>query len=216
MVGQTFSFLSRYVGPNGMIAYLCNHHLWSREFKMVVHLVLLSTCRPRNHAHLRSRDFKLTIIMIEHLLLLSRYVGNRGPNLRSRDFKLTNKCVLSSDSFLPTTAVTNREYLYSAATTRFYKQRMPQLKLVGEIKVHTQIYFFIPRPKPQYAPQCNIQKTVKIKGCERPAYKFPSSYYREYLNVAAGQILLPKISRRSNDCFFNRTSTQRRLRHSRK
>ena len=172
MVGHTFSLLSRYVGPHGMIAYLCNHHLWSREFKltfiMVVHLVLLSTCRPRNHAHLRSRDFKLTIIMIEHLLLLSRYVGNRGPNLRSRDFKLTNKCVLSSDSFLPTTAVTNREYLYSAATTRFYKQRMPQLKLVGEIKVHTQIYFFILKLKPQ----CNISKTVKIKGCEYPAAKF--------------------------------------------
>ena len=91
-------------------------------------------------------------------------------------------------------------------------QSIPQLKSLGREKVYTQIYFFILKLKPQF----NIQKTVKIKGCERPAYKFPSSYYREYLNVAAGQILLPKISRRSNDCFFNRTSTQRRLRHSRK
>ena len=149
--------------------------------------------------------------MIEHFLLFSRYIGNHG-HLWPRDFKQANECFYPSISLLPTTAVTNREYLNSAATTRFYKQRMPQLKLVGEIKVYTQFYFFILKLKPQ----CNIQKTVKIKGCERPAYKFPSSYYREYLNVAAGQILLPKISRRSNDCFFNRTSTQRRLRHSRK
>ena len=107
--------------------------------------------------------------MIAHFLLLSRYVGsNRGPNLRSRDFKLTNKCVYPLDSLLLTTAVTNRECLNSAATTRFYKQRMPQLKLVREIKVHTQIYFFILKLKPQ----CNISKTVKIKGCEYPAVKF--------------------------------------------
>ena len=109
--------------------------------------------------------------MVAHFLLLSRYyVGNRGPNLRSRDFKLTNKCVYPLDSLLltTTTAVTNRECLNSAATTRFYKQRMPQLKLVGEIKVHTQIYFFILKLKPQ----CNISKTVKIKGCEYPAAKF--------------------------------------------
>jgi hypothetical protein len=45
---------------------------------------------------------------------------------------------------------------------------MPQLKLVGEIKVHTQIYFFILKLKPQN----NISKTVKIKGCEHPAAKF--------------------------------------------
>jgi hypothetical protein len=125
--------------------------------------------------------------MIAHFLLFSRYVGNRGPNLRSRDFKLTTKCVLSSDSFLLTTA---------------RKSKGSHLN-----------YFFIHKLKPKYS---SISKTVKIKGCECPAYKFPSSYYREYLNVAAGQILLPKISRRSNDCFFNRTSTQRRLRHSRK
>ena len=147
MVGHTFSLLSRYVGPHGMIAYLCNHHLWSREFKltfiMVVHLVLLSTCRPRNHAHLRSRDFKLTIIMIEHLLLLSRYVGNRGPNLRSRDFKLTNKCVYPSFSFLPTTARKSKGSHFN--------------------------YFFIHTLKPRYS---NISKTVKIKGCEHPAAKF--------------------------------------------
>ena len=173
--------LSRKVGSHGMIAYLCNHHLWSREFKMVVHLVLLSTCRLRNHAHLRSRDFKLT-----------------------------NKCVLSPDSFLLTTAVTNRECLNSAATTRFYV-----LKLVGEIKVHTQIYFFILKLKPL----CSIQKTVKIKGCERPAYKFPSSYYsynkQRIPRLSCNcQILLPKISRRNNDCFFTRASKD--IRHSRK
>ena len=152
MVGHTFSFLSRYVGPHGMIAYLCSHHLYSREFKltfiMVVHLVLLSTCRLRNHLS----------IMIAHLLLLSRYVGNRGPHLWPRDFKQANECFYSSaDPLLPTTAVINREYLNSAATTRFY-----YLKLVGTIKVYTQIYFFILKLKSQ----CNIQKTVKIKGCE--------------------------------------------------
>jgi hypothetical protein len=145
--------------------------------------------------------------MIEHFLLFSRYIGNHG-HLWPRDFKQVNEWFYSSaDPLLPTTAVTNRAYFNSAATARFY-----YLKSLGRAKVYTQFYFFILKLKPQ----CNIQKTVKIKGCERPAYKFPSSYYREYLNVAAGQILLPKISRRSNDCFFNRTSTQRRLRHSRK
>ena len=77
--------------------------------------------------------------MVGHLLLLSRCVADHELPLRSRDFKLTNQCVYSLDSLLPTTAVTNREYLKSAATTRFYKQRMPQLKLVGEITVHTEI-----------------------------------------------------------------------------
>ena len=61
---------------------------------MVVHLVLLSTCRLCNHLS----------IMIAHFLLLSKYVGNRGPNLRSRDFKLTNECVYPSFFFLPSTA----------------------------------------------------------------------------------------------------------------
>ena len=131
--------LSRKVGSHGMIAYLCNHHLWSREFKltfiMVVYLVLLSTCRPRNHAHLRSRDFKLTIIMIEHFLLLSRYIGNHG-HLWPRDFKQANECFYSSDPLLLTTA----------------------RKIKG---LHFN-YFFIPKLKPR----CIISKTVKIKGCE--------------------------------------------------
>ena len=105
--------------------------------------------------------------MVEHYLLFSRYIGNHG-HLWPRDFKQANECFYPSISLLPTTAVTNREYLNSAATTRFYKQRMPQLKLVGEIKVHTQIYFFILKLKPQN----NISKTVKIKGCEHPAAKF--------------------------------------------
>ena len=129
-----------------MIAYLCNHHLWSREFKltfiMVVHLVLLSTCRPRNHAHLRSRDFKLAIIMIEHFLLFSRYIGNHG-HLWPRDFKQANECFYPLDSLLPTTA----------------------RKIKG---LHSN-YFFIHKLEPRYS---SISKMVKTKGCEHPAAKF--------------------------------------------
>jgi hypothetical protein len=105
---------------------------------MVVHLVLLSTCRPRNHAHLRSREFKLTFIMVVvHLVLLSTCRLRNRAHLRSRDFKLTNECVYPSFSFLPTTA---------------RKSKGSHLN-----------YFFIPKLKPRYS---NISKTVKIKGCE--------------------------------------------------
>ena len=146
--------------------------------------------------------------MIEHFLLFSRYIGNHG-HLWPRDFKQANEWFYSSPFSYYSCY---KQSIPQLSCNCQILQSIPQLKSLGRAKVYTQIYFFILKLKPQF----NIQKTVKIKGCERPAYKFPSSYYREYLNVAAGQILLPKISRRSNDCFFNRTSTQRRLRHSRK
>ena len=74
--------------------------------------------------------------MIEHFLLFSRYIGNHG-HLWPRDFKQANECFYSSaDPILLTTA----------------------RKIKG---LHFN-YFFIPRPKTQ----CNISKTVKIKGCE--------------------------------------------------
>ena len=121
--------------------------------------------------------------MVEHYLLFSRYIGNHG-HLWPRDFKQANECFYPLDSLLPTTAVTNREYLNSAATTRFYKQRMPQLKLVGEKKVHTQIYFFIHKLEPRYS---SISKTVETKGCERPAYKFLARASEQQSNRATEQ-----------------------------
>ena len=143
--------------------------------------------------------------MIEHFLLFSRYVGNRGPNLRSRDFKLTNECVYPSFSFLLT------------STAR--KSKGSHLN-----------YFFIHKLEPRYS---SISKTVKTKGCERPAYKFLARASEQQSNRATEQqsnrvtqsnkaTCRAQQSNRATEQQSNRVQSIRasehhgRLRHSRK
>ena len=104
--------------------------------------------------------------MIEHFLLFSRYIGNHG-HLWPRDFKQVNEWFYSS---LFSYYSCYKQSIPQLSCNCQILQSIPQLKSLGRAKVYTQIYFFIHKLKPQR----NIQKTVKIKGCERPVYKFLS------------------------------------------
>ena len=102
--------------------------------------------------------------MIEHFLLFSRYIGNHG-HLWPRDFKQVDEWFYSS---LFSYYSCYKQSIPQLSCNCQILQSIPQLKSLGRAKVYTQIYFFIHKLKPQH----NIQKTVKIKGCEYPAAKF--------------------------------------------
>ena len=113
----------------------------------LAHVVFATICQSWLHTFSSLAD---TSAIVDH-----------GPHLWLRDFKQANECFYSSaDPLLPTTAVINREYLNSAATTRFY-----YLKLVGTIKVYTQIYFFILMQHPMQHPKNGENK--RVRTCER-------------------------------------------------